>query len=180
MYVVRNRREPRRYVVAIRGTNPVASSDWLFGDLWVGTVVRWPWPEGGNAAISTSTALGLVTLLDMRWREASTLSRFADLAAMPPALRDAYDGMVRAGRATLSGAAPADVAHPSALDAQATRVFDHWIDRRLDLGEGQKGNTRRRVSTSKPRTCRTWLPQTSVWRPHVPETPPIKTVTDSR
>src|SRR5262249_23020172 len=114
MYVVRSRREPRRYVVAIRGTNPIASSDWLFGDLWVGTTGRWPWPDGGSAAISTSTALGLVALLDMRWRADSTLSRFADLAAMPSPLREAYDGVIRAGRASLSGAAPAELAHPAA------------------------------------------------------------------
>ena len=31
MYVVQHRREPTRYVVVIRGTNPISASDWLFG-----------------------------------------------------------------------------------------------------------------------------------------------------
>jgi hypothetical protein len=35
MYVVQHRREPTRYVVVIRGTNPISASDWLFGDFWV-------------------------------------------------------------------------------------------------------------------------------------------------
>ena len=35
MYVVRHARERHRYVVAIRGTNPISASDWLFGDFWV-------------------------------------------------------------------------------------------------------------------------------------------------
>ena len=160
MYVVRSRRQPHRYVVAIRGTNPVASSDWLFGDLWVGTTVRWPWPDAGAAAISTSTALGLVALLDMRWHPSATPGRFADLAAMSSQLRERYHAVVRAGRASVSGAAPADVAHPSALESQAARIFDHWISRRQDLAglraEGQSAAATFRVEPSDLR--RKWLP----------------------
>ncbi len=67
MYVVRNRREPARYVVAIRGTNPIAASDWLFGDFWVSTTVPWPYARAADrVAVSASTALGLSKLQTMR------------------------------------------------------------------------------------------------------------------
>jgi len=67
MYVVQSRTEPSRYVVVIRGTNPISASDWLFGDLWVSTVVPWPFARpSDNVAISASTALGLSKLQTMR------------------------------------------------------------------------------------------------------------------
>lgn len=67
MYVVQSRREPSRYVVAIRGTNPIAASDWLLGDFWVGTTMPWPYAPGAEGvAISASTALGLSKLQAMR------------------------------------------------------------------------------------------------------------------
>ena len=158
MYVVKSRREPFRYVVAIRGTNPIASSDWLFGDLLVGTTVRWPWADG--AAISTSTAVGLLSLLDMRWRPSSILGRFADLAVMPTQLRERFDAVVRAGRASVSGAAPTDIANPSALTSQAERIFDHWISSRSELkglrAELQNAVASLRVDPADLR--RKWLP----------------------
>jgi len=160
MYVVRSRREPYRYVVAIRGTNPIASSDWLFGDLLVGTTMRWPWSDAGGAAISTSTALGLVALLDMRWRPSSRLGRFADLAVMPTPLRERYDAVVHAGRASLYGIAPTDLSQPSALTSQAERIFDHWISHRSELkglrAELQNAVAALRVEPSDLR--RKWLP----------------------
>ena len=67
MYVVRNRQARHRYVVALRGTHPISSSDWLFGDLLVRRTVRWPFATDG-AAISVSTALGLTELQAMRAR----------------------------------------------------------------------------------------------------------------
>lgn len=67
MYVVQHRREPARYVVAIRGTNPIAASDWLFGDFWVSTTVPWPYARAADrVAVSASTALGLSKLTTMR------------------------------------------------------------------------------------------------------------------
>ena len=67
MYVVRHRQKPARYVVAIRGTNPIAATDWLFGDFQVATTVPWPHaPAADGAAVSASTALGLRRLQALR------------------------------------------------------------------------------------------------------------------
>lgn len=79
MYVVRHARERHRYVIAIRGTNPISASDWLFGDFWVAATVPWPY-TGDGAAISASTALGLGALQGMRARTpASSGSSFSAL-----------------------------------------------------------------------------------------------------
>ena len=123
MYVVRSRQARHRYVVAVRGTNPIASSDWLFGDFLIGTIVRWPYSTDG-AAISTSTALGLAALQGMRARPPSTIARFAE--ASSAAVGDALHGLVRAGRASVSGTTDAQVANPSSLDAQVERIMAHW------------------------------------------------------
>lgn len=67
MYVVRDRRAPSRYVVVVRGTNPISASDWLFGDFWVSATVPWPYARAAEqVAISASSALGLGKLLAMR------------------------------------------------------------------------------------------------------------------
>jgi hypothetical protein len=123
MYVVRHRRERHRYVVAIRGTNPVASSDWLFGDLLVGTTVAWPFATDG-AAISTSTALGLAMLQEMRARPLSTAARFAE--ASVAAVGNPLDRLIRAGRALVTGTAEALSTQASSLDAQMERIVAHW------------------------------------------------------
>ncbi len=123
MYVVRSRQARHRYVVALRGTNPISSSDWLFGDFLVGTTVGWPFAADG-AAISTSTALGLSILQDMRARPPSTIGRFAE--ASLGVVGGILDGLVRAGRAAVSGAAEAQVRSPSALGAQFERILAHW------------------------------------------------------
>lgn len=69
LYVVRHRRDPTRYVVAIRGTNPISLADWGFGDLWVTTTAPWPWaPVDSQAVVSASTALGLGVLQSMSSR----------------------------------------------------------------------------------------------------------------
>src|SRR6185295_13525433 len=47
MYVVRHSIDRHRYVVAVRGTNPVSLPDWLFGDLNVATTVLWPFDSDG-------------------------------------------------------------------------------------------------------------------------------------
>jgi len=124
MYIVRNVQVPSRYVVAIRGTNPIASSDWLFGDFLVGTTVQWPYAND-NAAISTSTALGLAMLQDMRPQAPSIVARFAE--ASSAAVRDALDGLIRSGRAWVSGTTEALAAHPLALTAQVEKIVAHWL-----------------------------------------------------
>jgi len=127
MYVVRHRQARHRYVVAIRGTNPVASTDWLFGDLLVGTTVAWPFATDG-AAISTSTALGLAMLQEMRARPLSTAARFAEASAV--AVGHPLDQLIRAGRALVGGAADALGTQAATLETQLAKIITHWS---LDL-----------------------------------------------
>jgi hypothetical protein len=92
MYVVRNRREPARYVVAIRGTNPVAASDWLFGDFWVSTTVPWPYARAADrVAVSASTALGLSKLQTMRSPRRSPDATSVQRAERPAVTRKALE-----------------------------------------------------------------------------------------
>jgi hypothetical protein len=70
MYVARSRTQPSRFVVAVRGTNPVSLFDWVFGDLLTSRQVPWPYGTGPgvkDARISFSTALGLSILQHLRW-----------------------------------------------------------------------------------------------------------------
>jgi hypothetical protein len=78
MYVVRSTQDPERYVVAVRGTNSVSLSDLLQGDFTVRTLVAWPFATDG-AAVSTSTALGLHSLLAMRSGPPSIQGKVAGL-----------------------------------------------------------------------------------------------------
>lgn len=68
VFVVRDRVDPGRLVISIRGTNPVSGADWLFGDLWTGVLTPWEYgdPETRNgAAISLSSALGINVLFHL-------------------------------------------------------------------------------------------------------------------
>ena len=65
VYVVRCRLTPTRYVVVIRGTNPVSAFDWLFGDLWTGRVMPWAYADQAGS-ISLSAALGLTIIQNLR------------------------------------------------------------------------------------------------------------------
>jgi hypothetical protein len=65
MYVVRDRQLPQRYVVVVRGTNPISVSDWLFGDLWTGRQMSWRYGTGAEK-VSLSAALSLAILRGMR------------------------------------------------------------------------------------------------------------------
>ncbi len=77
MYVVRHTSNRARYVVAVRGTNPVSLSDWLLGDLNVASSVPWPFDPDG-AQISTSTAFGLYSLLQLQWAPAGVVRDVMD------------------------------------------------------------------------------------------------------
>jgi hypothetical protein len=131
MYVVQHRREPARYVVAIRGTNPVAASDWLFGDFWVSTTVPWPYARAADqVAVSASTALGLSKLQTMRSRRVAP-SVPAPTARPAPA-RDALDVQV----ADIAAGWRRFVEQPSAwlddrvVDRLRTAVTLPWMDLR--------------------------------------------------
>ncbi|HZR81373.1 MAG TPA: hypothetical protein VFD92_09795 [Candidatus Binatia bacterium] len=124
MYVVRDRAKPCRLVLAVRGTNPVASSDWLFGDLWVGMTVGWPFSNDG-AAVSASTALGLLTLQRMKSTKPAALAAVADAAR--ERLGRALGEVELAGRAWLNGATATQSVDPSSIVAQTERVAAHWL-----------------------------------------------------
>src|SRR5215813_8180692 len=118
MYVVRDRRAPSRYVVAIRGTNPISLSDWLLGDLWVGETVDWPFaPASDPAAISKSTALGLAALQAMRARTPDPPSA-TDVAAIVARTVSAL------GRPALGASGDLVAAAPAWLEAQIGRIAD--------------------------------------------------------
>jgi hypothetical protein len=74
MYVAESRPVPGRYVVAVRGTNPVSLSDWLLGDFVVNPTVAWPFASDA-AAISSSTAFGLRTLLGLESAQTTVSTR---------------------------------------------------------------------------------------------------------
>lgn len=136
MYVVQSVEAPNRYVVAIRGTNPVASTDWLFGDLLVDTTVAWPYASG-DAAVSGSTALGLEMLQDMRWRERAIDRRGAHVSQIGSAI----DSLILAGRARLSGVDLGGAAGPSSIEAQVGKIMQHWQD--IDAGRPSVAGTLR-------------------------------------
>jgi lipase (class 3) len=86
MYVAQSLVEPSALAVAIRGTNPISLSDWVFGDFMV--THRFPWAYGDpesirNASISASGALGLGILQHLRWDDA--VLEAAPAAAASPA-----------------------------------------------------------------------------------------------
>ncbi len=69
MYVVQNCANPSRFAIVVRGTNPIALSDWLFGDFLYHRQVPWHYGDHSlapEAKVSLSTALGLKILLGMR------------------------------------------------------------------------------------------------------------------
>lgn len=121
LYVVRNRRDPARHVVAIRGTNPISLADWGFGDLWVATTVPWPWaPSTAGASVSASTALGLAVLQSMSARPA------APAATAPPfsIVTQAVDTLARRGVAVREHD-PLETLRDK-LGAHATELLKAW------------------------------------------------------
>lgn len=66
--VARNKSDPKRLVIAIRGTNPASVSTWLFQNLLVGETDRWRFgtpPADLSPVISHGTSRGLEPLLRM-------------------------------------------------------------------------------------------------------------------
>jgi hypothetical protein len=77
MYVARSAVPPNRLVVAVRGTNPLALTDWVEGDLRVAKLEPWPF-AGDGASISQSTAGGLSSVLRLTSPVGSKLAREID------------------------------------------------------------------------------------------------------
>jgi hypothetical protein len=120
MYVVRGRHAPNRLVVAIRGTNPISLSDWVFGDLWVGETVDWPYATVADpAAISKSTALGLAALQAMSSRAPAT-GLATEVSAFVTGAFATLERAVRGGPANLLAATPAW------FDSQIKKIGELW------------------------------------------------------
>jgi hypothetical protein len=90
MFAVSATGDPTHWVIAVRGTNPISFTDWLFGDFDVSRTVAWPFDAG--ARVSMSTALGLRDLLKLAWlpeAHPGLLSRLVSshLPHLPPALQ---------------------------------------------------------------------------------------------
>jgi len=130
MYVVQHRREPARYVVAIRGTNPIAVSDWLFGDFWVSTTVPWPYARAADrVAVSARTALGFSKLQAMRSLRVSSPAPATD---RPAPARDALDTQITGIAAGWSrfAEAPSAWLEDRVVDRLKTAVNLPWMDLR--------------------------------------------------
>ncbi len=142
MYVVQSRTAPHRLVVAIRGTNPVSGSDWLFGDLWVGRTVPWPWANDG-AAISTSTALGLAAFQAMPKRGASAFeASMGGILRGVAALMNDFEASATRARDALVVALNTDV---RALETRVEALVTHWCD-----PEQEQDRLRKRLRENHP------------------------------
>jgi len=124
MFVVKSRSAAPRYVVAVRGTNPLSLTDWLFGDFVVDPTVAWPFADDGSA-ISTSTALGLRTILG--------------LASTPPGIMAqvgaTFSSVLRNGTRRIIAAAENVVravgGHPDRLLRSLVAPFEEQLTQRI-------------------------------------------------
>ena len=69
MFVVRNIEDPAKYVIVIRGTNPVSIPNWLLWDFQGKELKEWPYgihEEGSFPKVSESSYFGLMILQTLR------------------------------------------------------------------------------------------------------------------
>jgi hypothetical protein len=111
MYVARSITDPSALVIAIRGTNTLSLSDWIFGDLVIEPMVDWHYDDSAKsngAKISASTALSLSILQHLRWEDSKSggpaLAAATAPAGSPPA--SSLEAWVEAIIARLSASAP--------------------------------------------------------------------------
>jgi len=115
IYVAQSIASPSTIAIAIRGTNPMSLSDWVFGDLMVTHQV--PWTYGDSAVtsgpmISASTAIGLGILQHLRWNDSGPTASPAPAVAsrslagtVKPDSLEGWAEMVRARLSSQAGAA---------------------------------------------------------------------------
>jgi Lipase (class 3) len=113
MYVAQSA-DQQNLAIAIRGTNPISLTDWVFGDFMVTQQVPWVYGNPAStkdAKISASGALGLGILQQLRWDDAVLR---ATLSAPRPA---SLDGWLHAVQARLQSSTTA-----SALQEMTSNV----------------------------------------------------------
>jgi hypothetical protein len=153
MYVVRNLQSPNKYVVAIRGTNPIAGQDWLFGDLWINTSVRWPYGTP-DEVISGSTALGLAALQNMHSAPPRAPNNAGQLIAK--ATRDLLHGLARSGQRALKGLVEqGELDNLILVQKQLDRIVQHWFsnlaERKIISSEIQRLSSEELISQDELR-----------------------------
>jgi Lipase (class 3) len=122
MYVAQSA-DLQNLAIAIRGTNPISLTDWVFGDLMVTHQVSWAYGDTTDikdAKISASSALGLGILQRLRWDDAVL---GATLSAPRPASLDGWLHAVQA-RLQSSTAASALQKFASNLGSAQPENFD--------------------------------------------------------
>jgi len=103
MYVAQSA-DQQNLAIAIRGTNPISLTDWVFGDFMVTHQVPWDYGNPASiqkAKISASSALGLGILKRLRWDDAVLR---ATLSAPRPA---SFEGWLHAANARLQSSTAA-------------------------------------------------------------------------
>lgn len=79
MYVAQSVSNPREYVVAISGTNPISAYGWVVEDAKLIPMVDWPYNTGSSVAtgkISSGTNTGMTVLMSQLQDNGKTLSQF--------------------------------------------------------------------------------------------------------
>lgn len=143
MYVVRDAKNVNRFVVAVRGTNPVSFFDWVFGDIWVSFPVPWPYGHSDGAAISMSTALGLTVLQNLRslpsggpleplWRRVDAIATTA--GGIATAIADAARHLVEPVIAAIEALRPHIVPPPLPPTFANDDVLIAWMKKVWEAG----------------------------------------------
>lgn len=125
LYVVRHRTSRNKYVIAIRGTNPIEVQDWLFGDLWVGTAVAWPYGSG-KELISTSTALGLASLQTMCSGPPAAVNNYTNVIAREALA--AINAIARKAERILKALPRREGDERMRIEEQVSRILEHWVE----------------------------------------------------
>jgi len=67
VYIAQNVKDPSKYTIVIRGTNPFSLPDWVIWDFQAENMKNWPFGEAKDSVkISESTSFGLMILQGLR------------------------------------------------------------------------------------------------------------------
>jgi hypothetical protein len=98
-FVARDVGDPARYAVALRGTNPLSLTDWIFGDGWV--LFDEAWGRDQPERISRSSGLGLAVVKNLRAVPAGSAPEAGWLQSLGERLEEAEAGLEEGARRVL-------------------------------------------------------------------------------